>query len=97
MEEYDLILRGMVLVFAVALLYLALMSYRRVPKRSLLLMAGAFGVLALKGIVLVIAYFDRDLNVTASQVWFNSVFDLAVLLLLFFGLFLRRGGRIPGS
>jgi hypothetical protein len=75
------IIRAFVTVFALALLIIALLSYRRAKNPKLLIIGSAFALFFIKGVLLSYGLFFKEIEELITP--FSSLFDLAILLVLF--------------
>lgn len=88
MVAIENIVLAAVSVFALALTAIALLAWRRTRDYHLILLAGAFGVFFVKGLLLTVAVFQGWSDL-AQLVVLSGAFDL-VILALFYGFTLRR-------
>jgi ABC-type cobalamin transport system permease subunit len=82
------VLLAAVSVFAVVLTLIAVLAYRRTRDAHLVLLAAAFGVFFVKGLVLTILLFSGTIDLRQLFLLSGSL-DLVVLA-LFYGFTLRR-------
>lgn len=80
--EIEGILRAWITIFALVLLIIALISYRRFGNKRFLIVGTAFALFFVKGIMLSIEFFESGECDTS----FSSLFDALVLILLFFAI-----------
>ena len=74
------IIAGWMLVFGIVLAVVSWVAYRRASSRRLLMVAGAFAVFFVKGVLLAFSAF----NVGPDVLLASSMLDLAILTLLAF-------------
>jgi hypothetical protein len=75
------IIRAFVTVFALTLLIISLLAYRRSKNTKLLIIGSAFVLFFVKGILLSFGLFFKDIEETVAP--FGSLFDIGVLIVLF--------------
>lgn len=82
------VLVAAVSVFALALSVIAVLAFRRTRDFHIVLLASAFGLFFVKGLLLTLALFAGSIGLTDLFI-LSSSFDLAILA-LFYGFTLRR-------
>ena len=93
MDDPEIWLRAWVTVFAFLLMAVSLISYRRMRSNRLLLVSVVFCIFFVKGVILTLGIFMESADDIATAYWFNSGFDLAVLLFLFFAVWRSPRGK----
>ena len=84
------ILLAFIVVFSAALLAIAIISYRRTENRKILFIAAGFACFFAKGIIMSIALYTDNFDVSGSFVPFMDaliLIDLLILLLLYYAMF----------
>ena len=92
MEDIDLWLRAWITAFSLCLLFLSVMAYQHERERKLLLVAGLFGILAVKAVLLTLGIMYEDVELYVQEPWFDRAFDLLIVVAI---MFVAWG--IPGS
>ena len=83
MENFE-VLVAIVTVLAAVLLAISTLAYRRESSWRLLFASVVFFIFLLKGIVMSISIFDPTFKDTTDSPIFHSLFDVVILLFLFF-------------
>jgi hypothetical protein len=84
------VLLAWIVIFAAALLLIAVISYRRTENKKILYIACGFALFLGKGIIMSAALYTGHMDVSSSFVIFMDiliVIDLIILLLLYFAMF----------
>lgn len=76
-------------VLSVALLAIAIVSYRRVGRRRFLLLVGAFALFAVKSVALSIGLFTLTAEDLENLFALSSAFDAGILVVLYVALLKR--------
>jgi len=82
MEIVSIVIDACITVFALGLLLVSLLSYRKYKNAKLLFVSLIFFVFFVKGIILSLGLFNEQLSSLSSNPY-TGLFDLAVLVLLF--------------
>ncbi len=82
-EGFEL-LAGIVMVLAAVLLFVSILAYKRERSWRLMLAGVVFTLFLIKGIILSISIFYKPLEDTSQSVVFHLLFDVVILLFLFF-------------
>jgi hypothetical protein len=82
METVNIVLDAGITIFALGLLIVSLLSYRKYKNSKLLFVSFVFLIFFVKGIVLSVNLFNNQLADVISNPYFE-LFDLIILVLLF--------------
>lgn len=82
MEIISIVIDACITIFALGLLLISLLSYRKYKNAKLLVVSLIFFVFFVKGIILSLGLFNEQLSDLISNPY-TGLFDLAVLVLLF--------------
>jgi hypothetical protein len=82
MEIVSIVIDACITVFALGLLLISLLSYRKYKNVKLLFVSLIFFVFFVKGIILSLGLFNEQLSSLLSNPY-TGLFDLVVLVLLF--------------
>jgi ABC-type Fe3+ transport system permease subunit len=83
LEGFEL-LAGIVTVLAAVLLFVSILACRRERSWRLMLAGVVFTLFLIKGIILSISIFYKPFENTSQSVVFHLLFDVIILLFLFF-------------
>lgn len=82
MEIQDIIISAFITIFSIGLLVISLASYKKYKNLKLLFVSLVFLIFFIKGIILSISLFVKDITWIHS-INFIGLFDLIILILLF--------------
>ncbi len=84
MEDIDLWLRAWITAFSLCLLFLSIAAYQREREHRLLLVAGLFGIMAVKAVFLTLGIMYEDVELYVQEPWFDRAFDLLIVVAVMF-------------
>ena len=80
MDDYLNVLAAWILIFSVALTVVAAVAYSRTRNKRVLMVALAFALFAVKGVLLTAALFDEWIS--DSYLWMSVVVDTVIIVFL---------------
>jgi len=85
MEGFE-VLVAILTVLAALLLLISILAYKREGSWRLIIVAIVFAIFLIKGIIMTVSIFTPDLEDLPDELGFHLIFDVIILLFLFFAL-----------